>query len=52
MTSQIDSMHFSVAHEVKAGFKNLIFEELASKEIKKKKKKKQIPFLKAEKEAI
>lgn len=31
-------MHFSVAHEVKAGFKNLIFEELASKEIKKKKK--------------
>ena len=33
-------MHFSVAHEVKAGFKNLIFEELASKEIKKKKKKK------------
>ena len=33
-------MHFSVAHEVKAGFKNLIFEQLASKEINKKKKKK------------
>ena len=43
-------MHFSVAHEVKAGFKNLIFEQLASKEIKKKKKKKKIdPFLKSRK---
>ena len=43
-------MHFSVAHEVKAGFKNLIFEELASKEIKKKKKKKKIdPFFKSRK---
>ena len=46
-------MHFSVAHEVKAGFKNLIFEELASKEIKKKKKKKKKkktdPFFKSRK---
>ena len=42
-------MHFSVAHEVKAGFKNLIFEELASKEIKKKKKKKKDPFFKSRK---
>ena len=42
-------MHFSVAHEVKAGFKNLIFEQLASKEIKKKKKKKKEPFLKSRK---
>ena len=42
-------MHFSVAHEVKAGFKNLIFEELASKEIKKKKKKKIYPFFKSRK---
>ena len=41
-------MHFSVAHEVKAGFKNLIFEQLASKEIKKKKKKID-PFLKSRK---
>ena len=40
-------MHFSVAHEVKAGFKNLIFEQLASKEIKKKKKID--PFLKSRK---
>ena len=44
-------MHFSVAHEVKAGFKNLIFEELASKQIKKKKNKnKKIdPFFKSRK---
>lgn len=42
-------MHFSVAHEVKAGFKNLIFEQLASKEIKKKKKKKNRSLFKKQK---
>ena len=42
-------MHFSVAHEVKVGFKNIIFEELDYKEIKKKKKKKIDPFFKSRK---
>ena len=42
-------MHFSVAPEVKAGFKNLIFEQLASKVIKKKKKKKNRSLFKKQK---